>query len=196
MGVDLGLRAEGDRQPEMRPRLIPSAQLLQALAEPEVSVVGRGIELQELLERRPSAIMLAAVVVRPAERLEDRCLAGLLAIGPRQHDGGRSEVALPQQGAPPLEELVRGLVVVGRTICHAPMVARSRESIRRDRWRPNPPQSVGWLVVSITVLSVGSGVISAVTFGPALWVASAALVVLIGVWLASLGSVLSGRAGG
>ena len=58
------------------------------------------------------------------------------------------------------------------------------------------PQSVGWLVVSIIVLSVGSGVISAVTFGPALWVASAALVVAIGVWLANLSSILSARAGG
>jgi len=58
------------------------------------------------------------------------------------------------------------------------------------------PQSVGWLVVSIIVLSVGSGVISAVTFGPALWIASAALVVAIGVWLANLSSILSARAGG
>jgi len=58
------------------------------------------------------------------------------------------------------------------------------------------PQSVGWLVVSIIVLGVGSGVISAVTFGPALWVVSAALVVAIGVWLANLSSILSARAGG
>ena len=99
-GVDLRRRAERDRQPEVGPRLVRAAELLQALAEGEMRVVGRRVDLEELLERRAEPIVLAGVVVGPAERLEDRRLARLLAIGPLEDDRRLGEVALVRRSWP------------------------------------------------------------------------------------------------
>lgn len=57
------------------------------------------------------------------------------------------------------------------------------------------PPSIGWLVVAIIALTVGMAVISTITMGPALWIACVALVVVLGVWLLTLGGELSRRAG-
>jgi hypothetical protein len=57
------------------------------------------------------------------------------------------------------------------------------------------PPSVGWLVVAIIALTVGMAVISTITMGPALWIACVAMVVVLGVWLLTLGGELSRRAG-
>ena len=50
------------------------------------------------------------------------------------------------------------------------------------------PRPVGWLAVATVVAIVAEGVIAALTQGPALWVASIVLVVVLVAWLASLAS--------
>ena len=50
------------------------------------------------------------------------------------------------------------------------------------------PRPVGWLAVATVVAIVAEGVIAALTQGPALWVASIVLVVVLMAWLASLAS--------
>ena len=54
----------------MRPRLGGTAQLLEALAQREVGVVRRRVDLEQLLERRPRPVVLAGVVVGLPQRLE------------------------------------------------------------------------------------------------------------------------------
>src|SRR5258706_10670238 len=107
----------------MGPRLLGSAELLEALAEREVGVMGGWIELQERLERRPRFIVLAGVVVGPTERLEDRLLAWLRAGRPLQHDRRRGKVPLRQQLVAALEQLVGRLAILVRFI-HRLMVPR------------------------------------------------------------------------
>ena len=58
--------------------------------------------------------MLAGVVVRAPERLQDRLLIGLFAIGPFEHNGGLREMALGQQIVPALKQLVGRLAIVVR----------------------------------------------------------------------------------
>ena len=102
--VERGSRAQRDRQPQVGPRLARTAEPLQALAERVVGVVGRRIDLEQLLERPPRALVLAAVVVRPAERLEDRALRAARAGRPargrsRPARGGAVEGAPRRAGA-------------------------------------------------------------------------------------------------
>ena len=55
--------------------------------------------------------MLAGVVVGPAERLEDRALARLEAVGPLEDDRGLGVVAALEQRVAALEQLVGGLAL-------------------------------------------------------------------------------------
>ncbi len=77
--VQLRLGAERDRQAQVRPGLLRPAELLQALAEREVRVVGRRVDLEQLRERFARSLVLTGVVEGPPERLEDRAFARLLA---------------------------------------------------------------------------------------------------------------------
>ena len=54
----------------MSARLASPAQLLQALPQRVVGVVGGRVDLEQLLEGLARPVVLTAVVVRPAERLE------------------------------------------------------------------------------------------------------------------------------
>ena len=65
----------------MGPRLGGAVELAQAGREREVRPVRRWVDVEQLLERLARQVELAAVVVRAAERLEDRALARLLAGG-------------------------------------------------------------------------------------------------------------------
>ena len=113
--VELRRRREGDRQPEVGPRLARPAEALQALAEGVVRVVRRGIDLEHRLERLARALGLGGVEVRPAEGLEDRRLARLQPRRPLQHDRGLGVVVALEQRLPALEQVVGGLALVGRT---------------------------------------------------------------------------------
>src|SRR4051794_15978529 len=77
--VQLGARAQRDGQPEVRPRLVPPAELAKRRGEREVRPMCGRIDLEELLERLACPLVLPAVVVRAAQRLQDRALARLLA---------------------------------------------------------------------------------------------------------------------
>ena len=59
----------------MRPGLPSATQLLEALAQRVVPVMGRRIDLQQLFERLPRRLVLSAVVVGPTKRLEDGAFA-------------------------------------------------------------------------------------------------------------------------
>ena len=78
----------------MRAGLLAPAEPLQALAEREVAVVRRRIDLEQRLERHARPLGLARVEVGPAERLEDRALARLEPVGPLEDDGGLGVVPL------------------------------------------------------------------------------------------------------
>ena len=95
------------------PASLPPAEPLQALAERVVAVVRRRVDLEQRLERRARALGLAGVVVRPAERLEDRALARLEPVGPLEDDRGLGVVASLEQRLAALEQLVGGLALVG-----------------------------------------------------------------------------------
>ena len=95
----------------MRPRLAGATQLLEALPKCVVGVVRRGVDLEQLLERRARPLVLAAVVVSPPKGLEDGCLAGLQPRCPLENGRGLCVVALAEQLAPPLEQGVGGLVL-------------------------------------------------------------------------------------
>ena len=105
----------------MRPGLGSATELLQALAEREVRVVGGRIELEDALERRPRPVVLTGVVVGPSERLEDRGLVRLLAVGSLEDRRSLGKVALLQERLTALEQLVGRLAVLGRR--YDPMVS-------------------------------------------------------------------------
>ena len=92
----------------MRPRPIDLAEPLQALADRVVRVVRRRIDLEERLEGRARPLRLARVEVRPPERLEDRALARLQAVGPLEHDRRLREMAPVEQRVAALEQVVGG----------------------------------------------------------------------------------------
>ena len=98
----------------MCPCGVAPAELLETLAEGEMGVVGGRVDLEQPLERRPGAIVLAGVVVRPAERLEDAGFAGLFPVGPLEDHRCLGEVALGQEVLAALKQLVRRLAVVAR----------------------------------------------------------------------------------
>ena len=89
-------------------------------------VVGRRVDLENALEGTPRRLVLAGVVVRAAERLEDARLPGLEPVRPLQDDHRLGVMARGEQRLPALEQLVRGLalfVVVADLIGHGVMVA-------------------------------------------------------------------------
>jgi hypothetical protein len=55
------------------------------------------------------------------------------------------------------------------------------------------PAHLGWLAVGVILLSIGLSVVSGMATGPAVWVAAAALVVVLVGWMGSLGFTLLGR---
>ncbi len=100
----------------MRAGLLAASQLLEALAHREVRVVGRGIDLEEPLERRAGGLVLAGVEVGPTKGLQDRCLAWLQPVGPFEDDGRLGMVASLEQRLTTLEQLVCGLLVHPRSL--------------------------------------------------------------------------------
>ena len=113
VAVQRRVRAERDGESQVGARLLPPAEPLQALAEGEMAVVRRGIDLEQRLERRARSLGLAGVEVGAAERLEDRALARLEPVGPLEHDGGLGEVTSLEQILAALEQLVGALALVG-----------------------------------------------------------------------------------
>ncbi len=115
----------------MRAGFRASAQALQALAEREVRVVGRRIDLEQRLEGDPGALMASRVEVRTTQRLQDGGLAGFQSRGPLEDDGRLRVVPAIEQLVAALEELVRALALVvgvrfaAVSFVHAQMVART-----------------------------------------------------------------------
>jgi hypothetical protein len=111
----------------VRPRLVPTTQLLEALAEREVRVRSGRIELEHPFEGRPRRLVLTRVEVRPTERLEDRRLARLQPIGSLEHDRSLSVVVRGEQRLATLEQVIRGLLLglVADLVVHGRIVARS-----------------------------------------------------------------------
>lgn len=157
-------RREGDGEPEVGAGLGDPAEAPEALPDGEVRVVGGRVHLEERLEGRERALVLARVEVRAAERLEDRPLAGLEAGGPLEDRGGLGVVAVPQERVPPLEELVGGLAVRGlvpgerrvpagppRVVVHRPIVARMPGRRRYDRG----PVTILRLAVALFLVQAG-----------------------------------------
>ena len=128
----------------MRPSGVAPAELLEALAQREMGIVGGRIDLEERLERRPGTVVLPGVVVGATEGLEDRRLAGLVAVSALEHGRRLREVPLFQKGRTALQQLVRRLAVIFGVIAwrewlviHASMVARSAESVVVVRREPS-----------------------------------------------------------
>ncbi len=124
----------------MRASFVAPAKPLQALAQRELRVVPRRVDVEQALERRPRAFVLTGVVVRPPERLEDRAAVRLQPIGPFQHDRGLSVMATVEECVAALEQVVRALwIVIVRTplvgslavVLHARMVARVGSRVRQ-----------------------------------------------------------------
>ncbi len=90
----------------MRPRLLRPTQLLEALTQRVVRVMGRRVDLEKLGEGIPRPVVLAGVVEGPAERLQDRRLAGLDPRGTLQDDRGSRVMPVLQQLVAALEQLV------------------------------------------------------------------------------------------
>ena len=90
-----------------------------------MGVVRRRLELEQLAEGPPRQLVLAAVEVRPAERLEDRLAVRLETVGPLEHDRGLRVVAPPKELLAALQQVVGGLAFVRRGRLHGPMVART-----------------------------------------------------------------------
>src|SRR4029079_3499057 len=102
-----------DGEPEVDPRLALATELLEALAECELRVVRRRVEVQERLERRARRVVLAGVEVRPPERLEDRRLRGLKLRRPLEDDRGLRVMAPLEEALAALQQLIRRLAVGG-----------------------------------------------------------------------------------
>src|SRR4051794_745795 len=91
----------------MRARLLLPAQLLEALAQGVVGVMGGWIDLEQRLERLSRVGMLAAVVVRPPKRFEDGALSRLDARSAGKHGCRLCVVPRPHQLVASLQEAVR-----------------------------------------------------------------------------------------
>jgi hypothetical protein len=106
----------------VRPGRVRLAELLEALTQREMGVVRRRVDVEERLERRARALVLARVVVGAAQGFQDRGLARLLAIGPLEDSRSLGEVAPLQERRAALEKLVGGLVfpVVGSRVALRP----------------------------------------------------------------------------
>ena len=76
-----------------------SGRAYAASRQREVGPVRRRVHLEELLEHLTGPLELAGVEVRPPERLEDRALAGLEAVGPLEDDRGLRVVPAFEQRA-------------------------------------------------------------------------------------------------
>lgn len=98
----------------MRPRLGRPAEALERLAETEVSVRRRRVDLEQLLEGQSGRFELATVEVGPTECLDDRGPAGLEKRRPLEDDRRLGVMAAAEEVMAALEELVRGLALVGR----------------------------------------------------------------------------------
>ena len=101
---------EGDGKAQMRPGLLDPAEAGETETQREMAVVSRRVHLEQRLEglRRPR--MLAAVEVRPPERLEDRALALFQPGGSLQDHRRLGVVAVLEQGGATLQQLVGRLV--------------------------------------------------------------------------------------
>jgi hypothetical protein len=55
------------------------------------------------------------------------------------------------------------------------------------------PDQVGWLAIGVIALSAGLALLASVAMGPAVWVVSVALLVVLAGWLGSLGMTLLDR---
>ena len=150
----------------MGPGLRTAPELLQALAEREMGVMGGGIDLEQPLECLARAVVLAGVVVGPPERLEDRRLARLRLGRPARGPSppGRSGAASAARaragaarrrtrgrqrdgrGVAGVAGVVRPWVVLrpGLLALHGPMVARTDELLPRAR-RLTPNRTSGRL---------------------------------------------------
>ena len=77
-----------------------------------------GIQFQDPFEGRASRLVLAGVEVRPPERLEDRRLPRLEAIGTLEDDRGLRVVPAGEERLTALEQLICRLALggVGRLV--------------------------------------------------------------------------------
>src|SRR5690348_10706663 len=98
----------------MSSRFLLAPELLEALPQRVVGVMGRRVDLEQGLECFGRAGMLAAVVVRPTERLEDRAFAWFEASRPRQHRRRLRVMPGAHEVVATLQESVGGLARVGR----------------------------------------------------------------------------------
>ena len=112
MSVQLRARAQGDGQAGVGSGLVDPAELAEALGDREVGPRRGRVDFEELREDRPGPLELAAVVVRPTERLEDRALARLRPRSALEHDCGLGMVAPADQRLAPLEQAVDALALV------------------------------------------------------------------------------------
>lgn len=96
----------------MGARLVEPAELAQARREREMCPVPRGIYGEKRIERRPGLLELAAVVVGPPERFQDRALARLGAVRPFEHDRGLGMMPASNEGGPALQQAVDALAFV------------------------------------------------------------------------------------
>lgn len=117
--------------------LIDALQLAQALGQGEVGPRRRGIDLEELLEHLASPVVLAAVLVGPAKRLEDRALARLGPGGSLEEDRRLGVVATSNQRVAALEQAVDTLALV---ICESFLVHAKNGATDQGTtsWRANP----------------------------------------------------------
>ena len=85
-------------------------------AEPkrEVPVVGRRVDLEQSLERLRSPRMLAAVEIGSPECLENRALAVLEPVRSLENDRRLGVVAVPNQRAASLQQIVGRLLGADR----------------------------------------------------------------------------------
>ena len=90
----------------MPPGLVAPAEALEGLAQAEVAVGGRGVDLDELRERLGRLGDAPAVVVGASERLHDRALAGLQPAGSFQDDRRLRVVAPCQERRAALQQAV------------------------------------------------------------------------------------------
>ena len=127
--VELGLGAQGDRESQVRAGLVAPPETLEALAEGEVRVVRRRVDLEHLLECGARPLGLVRVEVRATEGFEDRGLRGFEAVGPLEDDRRLRVMAAREQGLP--------ASAAGRRRSRRPVPRRAAGRLRiRDGARP------------------------------------------------------------
>ena len=132
VAVERRARAQRDRQAQMRPRLAPPPEPLEALAQGEMRRSARTDRPRAAPRTSPRAgSCLAGVEVRPPERLEDRALARLEPVCALEDDRGLGVMPPVEQRLAALEQLVGAFgssssgASSGREDSHGPMVART-----------------------------------------------------------------------